>query len=127
MPVVALTLTNSGHNLLRDLVTGADSAKTMYFALGTGTSATTAGQTTLVNEQFRKAISSYTNGAIGEGLINCFVSDSDAVGIVIGEVAVFSGVSVTSSSNSGKMLGRGLWSHTKTNAESLQLQLDLTL
>jgi hypothetical protein len=128
MPVVALTLVNSGHNLLRDLVTGADSAKTMYFALGTGTSATTAGQTTLVNEQFRKNVSSYTNGiAVGEGLINCFISDSDAVGLVVGEVAIFSGVSATSSSNSGKMLGRGLWSHTKTNVESLQLQLDITV
>lgn len=128
MPVIALTITNSGHNLLRDLVTGADSAKTMYFALGNDASATTAGMTTLVHEQFRKKITSTANGAsVGEGLINCFVSDSEAIGLDIEEIGVFSGVSATSSSNSGKMLGRALWSHNpKTATESLQIQLDYT-
>jgi len=110
-------------------MTGADSAKKAYFALGNGTSATTAGQTTLVNEQFRKIISSFSNGAsVGEGLINCFVSDSDAVGLDIEEIGVFSGSSASTSSNSGKLLGRALWSHNpKTAQESLQLQLDITL
>src|SRR5260221_199968 len=107
MPVIALTVVNSGHNFYRDLGTNSDSAKNMYFALGNGTSATTATQTMLVNEQFRKLITSFTNGSsVGEALINCFVSDSDAVGLDIEEIAVFSGVSATLSSNSGKMLGR---------------------
>jgi hypothetical protein len=129
MAVVTLTLTTIGHNFLRDLLTGADSSQNMYFALGSGTSTPTAAQTQLDNEQFRKKTTSFTNGgSTGEALINCFVSDSDAVGNNIQEVAVFSGTSATSASNTGKMLGRALWSHNpKTSTESLQLQLDITL
>lgn len=129
MAVIVLTLTNTGHNFLRDLVTGADSASSMYFAIGNGTSTPTATQTTLDNEQFRKKVTSFTNGAsIGEALINCFLSDSDAVGLDIEEAAVFSGVSATSASNTGKMLGRAKWSHNpKTAQESIQLTLDITM
>ncbi|MGH2505948.1 MAG: hypothetical protein ACRDHZ_00785 [Ktedonobacteraceae bacterium] len=129
MPVVTLTLVNSGHGFLRDLVTGADSPNNMFFALGNGTSTPTVAQTLLDNEQFRKRITSFVNGAVvGEALINCFVSDSDAVGLDIEEVAVFSGVTASATSNSGKMLGRALWSHNpKIATESLQLQLDIIL
>lgn len=128
MTVVTLTLTTTGHNFLRDLLTGADSSQNMYFALGSGTSTPIAAQTQLDNEQFRKKTTSFTNGgSTGQALINCFVSDSEAVGNDIQEVAVFSGTSATSSSNTGKMLGRALWSHNpKTSTESLQLQLDTT-
>ncbi|MGH2478110.1 MAG: hypothetical protein ACRDHW_00425 [Ktedonobacteraceae bacterium] len=128
MPVIALTLTNDGHNFLRDIGIGADSANIMYFALGNGTSTPTATQHTLDNEQFRKVITSRSAGvSTGEGLINCFVSDSDAVGLDIEEVGVFCGNTATASSNTGKMLGRALWSHNpKTAVESLQLQLDYT-
>jgi len=128
MPVIALTLINSGHNFLRDCATGADSWTNIYFGVGNNSSATVSTQTTLGNEQFRKKITSVANGAsVGEALINCFLSDSDAVGLDIEEIAIFAGTTAKSSSNTGKMLGRALWSHNpKTNAESLQLQLDFT-
>lgn len=126
MPVVSLTLTNDGHNYLRDLLIGADSANTIYFAVGNGTSSPVATQHTLDNEQFRKTITSKTTGvSTGEGLINCIILDSDAVGLDIEEVAIFCGNTATSSSNTGKMLGRALWPHNpKTSTESIQLQLD---
>ena|SRR5215469_14693578 len=128
MPVVTLTLTNDGHNYLRDLLIGADSANTIYCAVGNGTSTPTASQHTLDNEQFRKLITSKTTGvSVGEGLINCILLDSDAAGLDIEEVAAFCGTTATSSSNTGKMLGRALWSHNpKTNSESIQIQLDYT-
>lgn len=129
MPVVALTLTNDGHNYLRDLLIGADSANTIYFAVGSGTSSPTATQHTLDTETFRKTITSKSTGvSTGEGLINCILLDSDAVGANIQEVAVFCGNTATSSSNTGKMLGRALWAHNpKTSAESIQLQLDYVI
>jgi len=129
MPVVALTLTNDGHNYLRDLLIGADSANTIYMAVGSGTSTPTAAQHTLDAESFRKVITSKTPGtSVGEGLIDCILLDSDAVGANIQEVAVFCGNTATISSNTGKMLGRALWSHSpKTATESIQLQLDYTI
>ena len=129
MPVVTLTVTNDGHNLLRNGLTGADSPKIKYFAVGTGTNAPTTSDHTLQSEVFRKAVTSFTNGTnTGETLINVYVAPNDAVNVNIQEVAVFGGNSATSAANSGVMLGRALWSHNpKTNMESVQLQLDMTV
>lgn len=126
MPVIPLTLTDSGHNYFRDCATGADAWKNIYFAVGNGTSSTLHDRTLLDNEQFRKLVTSVVNGgSVGEALFNCFVSDSDAVGLNIQEVAIFAGITASLSSNTGKMIGRALWSHNpKTAQESLQLQLD---
>ena len=128
MPIISLTLTNDGHNLLRNGLMGTDNPKMKYFALGTGTTAPTVNDHTLQAEVFRKAVTSFTNGSnTGEALINVYVAPGDAVGANIQEVAVFGGNSATSTANSGVMLGRALWSHNpKTNMESLQLQLDIT-
>lgn len=126
MPIIALNITTSGHNLLRDAITGVDSCKPVYFALGTSNTAVDSAQTKLVSEVFRKKVSSVANGAsVGEALVNVYISQSDVVGIDIEEIAVFCGASATSVKNSGKMLGRALWSHNpKTNLESITLQLD---
>lgn len=128
MPVIALTLVDAGHNFFRDCATGADQWTHIYFAVGNGTTSTLHGRTLLDNEQYRKLVTSVVNGAsVGESLFNCFVSDSDAVGLDIEEIAIFAGLTATSSSNTGKMIGRALWSHNpKTGIESLQIQLDLT-
>ena len=129
MPLVTLTLTDACHNLLRDALKGSDSAKVLYFALGSGNSSPTSAQTKLDNEVFRKAITSYSNGAsLGEALISAYVAPADAVGANIQEVAAFGGNSAKSTANSGIMLGRALWSHNpKTNLESITLTLDMTV
>lgn len=126
MPVIPLTVTNSGHNFLRDCATGGDSWTNIYFAVGSGTSSTLPGRTLLDNELWRKIVTNITNGAnIGEVLFNCFMSDSDAVGVNIQEIAIYAGITASSSSNTGKMIGRALWAHNpKTSGESMQFQLD---
>src|SRR5258708_6888219 len=63
MPAITYTLTNAGHNLFRDASKGAANPKISYVALGTGSTAPTTGDTKLQAEVYRKAISSYTNGA----------------------------------------------------------------
>jgi hypothetical protein len=129
MPVVTLTLTDSGRNLRRDALKGTDSCKVLYFALGSGTTAPTTSDTKLQNETFRKAISSFSNGAaVGEALINAYIAPTDAVGANIQEVGAFAGNSAKSTANSGIMIGRALFAHNpKTNLESLTLQLDFTV
>lgn len=123
----AITITNAGRNLIRDGEKGSTNPKILYFAIGTNNTAPTASDTKLGAEVFRKAISSYTNGvSTGEILANCYLAPSDAIGVAIAEVGVFGGSSASSTANSGVLLARGLYSHTKTGLESITLQLDLT-
>jgi hypothetical protein len=126
--MTAVTITNAGLNLLRDAMLGAATDTTVhYVAIGTGTSTPTATQTQLDTEVFRKAVTSYSNGGSdGEGIITMYLSPQDSVGTTIGEIGWFAGSSATSSSNSGVMIARALYSptHTHTNQESIQFILD---
>jgi len=127
MPTITYTLTNAGHNMYRDASKGAASCKVTYAALGTGNTAPTVSDTKLQAEVFRKKISSYTNGTNpGEVIISLYVAPGDAVGVVIAEVAFFGG-NASGTKDSGVMLCRGLYSHTKTNLESITFPLDETI
>lgn len=120
-----MQITSDGLNLFRDGSSGANVVKITYVAIGTGTSTPTAAQHTLDAEVFRKAVASYVNGAsTGEILVNGIIGAGDSVGTVIGEVAFFGGSSASATANSGVMVARGLYSHTK-GTETLQFQLDL--
>lgn len=126
--MAAITITNAGLNLLRDAVNGVNPAAITYVAIGTSNTAPAVTDTKLGAEVFRKKVSSVTNGAaVGEALVNLYLSPSDAVGVVIAEVGFIGGSTASLTPNSGVLLARGLYSHTKTNSESLQLQLDLTI
>lgn len=129
MTVIAYTFTNDGHNLLRDGGKGANNPKVTYFALGSSNVAPTVNDHTLGAETFRKAVTSYVNGAAaGEVIYNEYVSPSDAVALDVEEVGWFGGNSATSAANSGVLLARGLYVHNpKTNLESIQVTLDLTI
>lgn len=129
MTIINVSLTNDGHNLIRNSAAGVDIFKIKYFALGSGTATPSAGDHALGSETFRKAVTSFVNGgAVGEILINVYVAPGDAVGFDVEEVGVFGGNAATSATNSGVLIARGLYSHNpKTNLESIQLQLDLTL
>ncbi len=122
----AITITTAGRNLLRDGESGAQNPKITYVALGTDSTAPAVGQTALFAEVFRKAVTSYTNGANGEILINMYLAPSDLVGISVQEVAFFGG-NATKTANSGTMLARGLYAHTHVNTESIQFQIDFTI
>lgn len=127
--MTAVTITNAGQNLLRDALNGVAGAtpKVLYVAIGTGSTAPAVTDTQLVAEVFRKAVTSVSTGAgVGEGLVNMYLAPGDAVGVVIGEVGWFAG-SATSAANSGVLIARALYSHTKLVTESVQFTLDITV
>lgn len=128
--MAAITITDDGRNLRRDGLDGANNPKITYVALGTSNTAPTAGDHTLGNEVFRKAVTSFTNGAAaGEILINMYLGSGDALGVTIQEVGFFGGSTATSAANSGVLLARGLYNHTRpavAGSETIQFQLDWT-
>jgi len=126
MPTITLQKTTAGRNLFRDSAKGANISLIKYFAVGTSSTSPAAGNTTLGAEVSRKAITAYTNNGDGGVLIDVYIAPSELVGTEIEEVGVFGGTSANSSTNSGVLLARGLYSHTKTNTESILLQLSLS-
>ena len=123
--MTAIQKTNGWLNLKRDSSSGANNPKITYVGLGTGTSTPTAANTQLDNEVFRKAVTSYTNGATGEILVSMYLGPTDAVNVDIEEIGFFAGNSATNALNSGVLVARGLWSHNaKTGLESIIFQID---
>ncbi len=122
----AITITTAGRNLLRNGLSAAENSRITYVALGTDSTAPAVGNTQLGAEVFRKQVTSYTNGSNGEILINLYLSPSDLAGTSIQEVGFF-GSNATHTANSGTLLARGLYAHTKTNVESIQFQLDFSI
>ena len=121
-----LTVTNAGLNAVAAALASGQSIKISYVALGTGTQGTPATATQLAAEVFRKAVASYAAGAVaGEELITGYISPNDTPGTAITEVGFFIGGSA--SANTGTLLFYGLYSHTHTNLESLQLVADSVL
>jgi len=127
--MAAITITQDGLDLLRDAMKGANNAKITYVALGSSSTAPQVTDHTLGNETFRKAVTSYTNGAShGEILINMYLAPGDAVGNNIQEIGFFGGSTATSAANTGVLIAHGLYTHNpKTNLESIQFQLDFTV
>lgn len=127
MTAITIQKTTAGRNLFRDSVRGIIQPTITYFALGTGTTMPTTSDTKLVNEVFRKTVTSYTSGADGVMYVNVYISPLDAVGLTIGEIGVYGSKSASSQRNSGVLIGRGLWTLTnKSNLQSFQLQLMMT-
>jgi hypothetical protein len=124
----AITITNAGLNLLRDGMSGANNPLITYVALGTSNTSPTVNDTKLGAETFRKAVTSYANGvSTGELLVNMYLSPSDDIGDAIAEVGFFAGNSASSLANSGVLVARGLYSHTKLSTESITFQLDVVI
>lgn len=123
--MTAAQVTTAGLNLYRDSVRAADTPTIAYVAIGTGNSTPTASQTKLDAEVFRKSVSNYSAGSDGVVVVNAVLGAGDAVGVVIAEVAWYGGDDASATANSGVMIARGLYSHTKAS-ESLQLPLTLT-
>lgn len=121
------TLTNAGKNLLRDARRGlVTDISIKYVAVGTSSTAPAATDTQLGAEVFRKALTSSSNGApAGEGVFTLYLSPQDVVGTAIAEVGWFAGSSASGTANSGVLIARGLYSHTKTNQESINIPFTL--
>ncbi len=121
----AIQITNGWLNLLRDSLAGAASPQITYVALGSGTNTPAVTDTALQTEVFRKAVTTYTNGATGEVQISLFLAPGDAIGQNIQEVGFFAGATASSSPGSGVLVARGLWAHTpKLSTESIVFTLD---
>lgn len=123
------TVTNAGVNLLRDSMRGVTTnTQILYVAVGTSSTAPAATDTQLGAEVFRKALTSSADGvSAGEGVFTLYLSPQDTVGTVIAEVGWFAGSSASGTANSGVLVARALYSHTKTNSESINLSFDLTV
>lgn len=124
-----ITITDAGRNMIRDSLSGANTAKITFVALGSSTAGIATNDTQLGNEKFRKAVTSYSNGAnAGEIIINLFLAPGDAVGLDIEEVGFFGGSNASTVPNSGVLLAHGSYVHNpKGNGESIEFSLDFTI
>lgn len=116
-------ITSAGKNLDRDAyATASYDRQIKYAALGTGTSAPAAGDVKLAAESLRVAITGYASGSTGVVVTTANIAPNQAVGTVIGELGWFAGAGATSSTDSGILIARTLYSHTKTSSEALSIQ-----
>jgi hypothetical protein len=125
----AATPTNAFFNQIRDaLRAGTSSEEITWVAVGTSATAPAATDTQLGAEVFRKVLTTDAAGAAaGEGLFTLYLAPGDAVGVVIAEVGWFSGPSAGSGANTGVLVARALYSHTKVITESINLLFDLII
>ena len=119
----AVTMTTAGLNLIRDGLRGvATDIKIYYVAVGTDSTAPSASDTTLGAEVFRKVMTSTANGVSdGEATFTLALSPQDAVGEVIAEVGWFAGADASVTADTGVLMARVLYSHTKLASESINL------
>lgn len=122
-------ITDAGLDLISDGLTGLDNPLIKYIALGTSNTTPTSGDTRLGNEVYRQAVTTLADGANpGEVVITAYIGPTAAVGVNIAEVGFFGGNTATAAANSGILLAHGLYTlSSKTNLESLQVTLDLTI
>jgi len=114
-------ITNAGLNLLRDSLNGeVTSCEIKYLAVGTSSSAINDNDTQLGNEIFRAQFVSTTKPDIGQLEKTVVILDNEAVA-PIEEIGIFAGVTASSTTNSGIMISRVLYSRNKTNLESIQI------
>ena len=119
-----ITVTDVGRNLYRDASKGAANPIVKYVALGSSSTPPTTGDIKLGAEIFRKAVTSYTNGATGEIIINMYLSQSDLPGTTVQEIGFIAGSSANTNPNTGVLLAHGLYNHTH-GIESITFALDL--
>lgn len=119
----AVTMTDTGLNLMRDGLRGVETdIKIKYVAVGTDSTAASASDTTLGAEVFRKIMTSTADGASdGEATFTLSLSPQDAVGEAIAEVGWFAGADASATADTGVLVARVLYSHSKTANESINL------
>lgn len=114
-------VTTVGKNLVRDSFDGGVTDLAIkYMGWGTSATAPAVGQTTLVAESGRKAVTSQADGAAGIIDTTVYLGPDDAT-VAIGELGWFSGATATATANSGSMIARVLYAKNKTNLESVSV------
>lgn len=115
-------ITTVGLNMVRDLWEGLISdGETKYTAVGDDNTAPTIADTTLGNETFRKAVTSFTEPGDGQLTTVTYIAPAEAVGL-IEEIGWFSGVGAGAGVDSGILISRVLYNRNKTALESIQIE-----
>ena len=121
------TMTDAGRNLIRDARRGlVTDLQIKYVAVGTSSTAPSASDTQLGAEAFRKAYTSNSAPATGQSTVTLYLAPGDAVSVGIQEVGWFAGAGASGTANSGVLVARGLYAHTKLSSESIQIDFTLT-
>lgn len=117
-------ITDVGKNLLRDALQDSTfDAEIHYIALGGSSTAPAAGDTTLVDEQFRKQVTSQEAGSsAGEVVTTTYIAPGEANGFTIEEIGWFAGDGASGTADSGVLIARVLYSRAKNAEESLQIE-----
>jgi hypothetical protein len=109
-----------GVNLFRDALKGiVTDLAIKYMAWGTTGGSDTSAHTKLIAEVGRKAVTLQTSGATGILVTATYIGPSEAVGVAIEELGWFAGVGATAAADSGVLVARALYSHTKTAIENV--------
>lgn len=110
---------------LRDALYGdVVNLETNYFAIGSGTTAVTGNETTLVTEVFRVPLSTIAkNGTVNLDTVSELL-DTDGA-LTIREIGLFA--DATGTADSGTLISRVLYTRDKTSLESIQFNYNLAL
>ncbi len=115
-------ITTVGLNMLRNGLYGdVSDFEVKYMAIGSDSTAPTLADTTLGTETFRKARTSQSKPSNGAVKYVQYIAPAEAVG-AIEELGWFAGAAAGAGADSGIMIARVLYSRTKTNLESLQIE-----
>jgi len=125
-----MTVTSAYLDLLSGAPAGLQPDRILYFAVGTGTSTPTSAQIKLDAEAYRNNFQTPITGSAGSGLITMTGFIDLAFGNVnISEVGLFCSSSTntaTITANTGVMIARGLYSHSKKSSETVSLAFAIT-
>ena len=120
-------ITDAGLNLLRDALSGdVGDAQLKYLAWGDSATSPTVGDTELGNEEGRRQITSRSSSGTGV-LRSTTVIASIEGNDQIEELGFFAGTDATATADSGVLVARVLYSHLKSDLESIQVDRTDTL
>lgn len=121
--IVKNLITTVGKEMLRDILSGAiTDGEIKYVGMGSDNTAPAVGQTTLVAEEFRKAMTTQANGGgTAELDSTVYIAPFEANTFTTEEIGWFAGVAAGAGADSGIMVARILYSRAKNNLEAIQI------
>lgn len=118
--VIKNLVVDAGLNLIRDRLAGTSSAYATHLAVGTGSTAASASQTTLVTEVFRDVLTSTTTASKAVTL-KYYLAAGSANGNTLREIGLFT------ASSGGTMIARALLASSIVKTSSVTVTFTWTL
>jgi hypothetical protein len=118
------------HNLITDaaldqlaglLIAAPVDTEIKYLAWGDDATPPTGADTVLGNELGRKIVTAQEAGSTGQSITTVYLGPADA-NEAIAELGWYAGATAGAGKDSGLLLARVLYSHTKTTLESIQVE-----